>query len=42
MTTQQQIKDYLTSLNEPKKKRSEIEVLHKRILRLFPKCKLWF
>ncbi len=40
MTIQEQIKEYITSQPEPK--RSDIEVLHKRILQLLPKCKLWF
>lgn len=40
MSIQEQIKDYMASQPEPK--RSDIEVLHKRILQLFPKSKLWF
>ena len=40
MNIQEQIKDYIASLPEPK--RSEIEALHKRILRVLPKGKLWF
>lgn len=40
MNIQEQIKDYISSLPEPK--RSDIEKLHKRILQLLPKCKLWF
>jgi hypothetical protein len=34
------IKIYIDSLPDPK--RSDIEVLHARILKLLPKCKLWF
>lgn len=40
MTLQQQIKAYITSLPEPKC--SEMQALHKRILQLSPKGKLWF
>src|ERR1700729_3059494 len=40
MNIQEQIKDYITSQPEPK--RSDIEVLHKRILQALPKGKLWF
>lgn len=40
MNTQEQIKNYITS--QPDTKRSDIEALHKRILKTFPKCKLWF
>jgi hypothetical protein len=40
MTIQEQINDYIASQPEPK--RSEIEVLNKRILKVLPKCKLWF
>lgn len=40
MTLQQQIKAYTISLPEPKC--SEMQGLHKRILQLSPKCKLWF
>jgi len=40
MNIQEQIKDYITSQPEPK--RSDIEVLHKRILKALPKAKLWF
>lgn len=40
MTTHQQIKNYLTSL--PETKRSDMEALHERLLKLFPKYKLWF
>lgn len=40
MNIQEQIKDYIAS--QPDTKRSEIEMLHNRILQLLPKCKLWF
>lgn len=40
MNIQEQIKDYISSLPEPK--RSDIEALHKRILQTLPKVKLWF
>lgn len=37
---QEQIKNYMDSQPEPK--RSELQDLHKRILKALPKCKLWF
>ena len=40
MNIQEQIKEYICSQPEPK--RADIEALHKRILQLLPKCKLWF
>ena len=40
MSIQEQIKVYIATQPEPK--RADIEALHKRILQLFPKCKLWF
>ncbi|NWG28517.1 MAG: DUF1801 domain-containing protein [Ignavibacteriaceae bacterium] len=40
MDIQEQIKNYISS--QPDAKRSDIETLHKRILKIFPKCKLWF
>ncbi|MFG6687922.1 DUF1801 domain-containing protein [Mariniflexile sp. HNIBRBA6329] len=40
MNIQEQIKEYIASQPEPK--RSDIEALHKHILQLLPKCKLWF
>ena len=40
MNIQEQIKDYIAS--QPDSKRSDIETLHKRILKAFPKGKLWF
>jgi hypothetical protein len=35
-----QIKNYIASQPEPK--RADLEVLHKRITGIMPKCKLWF
>jgi hypothetical protein len=40
MNIQEQIKKYIDS--QPKPKRADIEILHKRILQALPKCKLWF
>ena len=40
MKVQEQIKEYITSQPEPK--RSEMEALHKHILKVLPKSKLWF
>ena len=40
MNIQEQIKDYIASQPEPK--RSEVEALHKRILQILPKSRLWF
>jgi hypothetical protein len=40
MTTQQEIKEYIASLPEPK--RSDMQALHSAILKISPKCKLWF
>lgn len=40
MTVQEEIKKYIADQPEPK--RAEIQELHKRILKLRPKCKLWF
>lgn len=40
MNIQEQIKDYIAS--QPGTKRSDIEILHKRIHKIFPKGKLWF
>ena len=40
MNIQEQIKDYIAS--QPDTKRSDIETLHKRILKAIPKGKLWF
>ena len=40
MTTQEQIKKYINSQPEPK--RSDMQELHRVILGVMPKCKLWF
>jgi hypothetical protein len=40
MTVQGQIKEYITSQPEPK--RSDMQTLHRIILQVKPKCKLWF
>lgn len=40
MTTKSDISSYLLSLPDPK--RSEMESLHKHILKILPKAKLWF
>lgn len=40
MNVQEQIKNYIT--NHPEPKRSELQVLHDRILQISPACKLWF
>lgn len=40
MSIEEQIDQYVSSQLEPK--RTDIEILHKRILQLLPKCKLWF
>lgn len=40
MSIQEQIKNYISL--QPDTKRSDIETLHKRILKAFPKSKLWF
>ena len=40
MNIKEQIKQYITSLPEPK--RSEMQELHQHILQALPKCKLWF
>ena len=40
MNIQEQIKKYIDSQPEPK--RSDIELLHKKICKAFPKYKLWF
>jgi len=40
MNVQEQIKKYITSESEPK--RSDMQELHRRILQVLPKCKLWF
>ena len=40
MSTQEQIKNYITSQPEPK--RNDMQALQKLILQVSPKCKLWF
>ncbi len=40
MNIQEQIKHYIAS--QPDAKRADIETLHKRLLQLLPKSKLWF
>lgn len=40
MNVQEQIKDYITSQPEPKRK--DMQTLHHTILQLMPACKLWF
>ncbi|WP_457126543.1 DUF1801 domain-containing protein [Mucilaginibacter sp. HD30] len=40
MSVEEQIEDYIASQPEPK--RSEMEELHQRILKVLPGCKLWF
>lgn len=40
MSLKEEIKTYIDSQPEPK--RSEMLVLHRRILKINPKCKLWF
>ncbi len=40
MNTQEQITDYIISQPEPK--RFDLQELHRKILELMPKCKLWF
>ena len=40
MNVEEQIKKYITSQPEPK--RSDMQALHRIILQVMPKCKLWF
>jgi len=40
MNVQEQIKNYIA--DQPEAKRADIEALHKRMLKVLPKCKLWF
>lgn len=40
MNIQEQIKEYITSLPEPK--RIDMQALHHQILQVLPGCKLWF
>src|SRR4051794_11311070 len=40
MTVQKQIDEYMAT--QPEQKRAEMQELHRMILRVKPKCKLWF
>jgi hypothetical protein len=40
MTVQGQIKEYIASQTEPR--RSDMQALHRIILEMVPKCKVWF
>lgn len=40
MGIKEQIKEYISS--QPESKQGEMQELHKKILKLKPKCKLWF
>jgi hypothetical protein len=40
MNIKEQIKEFIAT--QPESKRADIEALHKRILQVLPKCKLWF
>ncbi|MCW5856983.1 MAG: DUF1801 domain-containing protein [Caldilineales bacterium] len=40
MSIQEQIKEYVS--NQPEPKRSDMQELHRIILEVMPKCKLWF
>jgi hypothetical protein len=40
MTVHQQIKEYIAT--QPEQKRSDMQELHRIILELMPKCRLWF
>ncbi|MBN8586480.1 MAG: DUF1801 domain-containing protein [Ignavibacteria bacterium] len=40
MNIKEQIKEYISS--QPESKQSDMQELHKKILKLKPKCKLWF
>src|SRR5690348_4828961 len=40
MSVESQIKDYITGQPEPK--RNDLQVLHRIIQQVNPKCKLWF
>lgn len=40
MNVEQQIRDYIS--NQPEPKRSDLQELHQRALKLLPGCKLWF
>jgi hypothetical protein len=40
MSTQTEIKNYISS--QPESKRVDMQALHNSILKIMPKCKLWF
>ena len=40
MNVKEQIQNYISSQPEPK--RSDMQALHRRILQVMPRCKLWF
>ncbi len=40
MKVEEQIKDYISS--QPESKHNEMQELHRFILKIMPKCKLWF
>lgn len=40
MSVKEQIKNYIS--NQPEPKQSDMQALHRHILRVLPKCKLWF
>ena len=40
MNIREQIKEFIAF--QPEQKRVDIEALHKRIMQILPKCKLWF
>lgn len=40
MTVKQQIKEYIAA--QPESKRSDVQELHRLILKMLPGCKLWF
>ena len=40
MSVKEQIKEYIT--NQPEPKRSDMQELHRIILKVMPACKLWF
>ncbi|MFC4873512.1 DUF1801 domain-containing protein [Negadavirga shengliensis] len=40
MNVEEQIKTYINSQPEPK--RADMEALHRHVLQVLPKCKLWF
>ncbi|HNU15438.1 MAG TPA: DUF1801 domain-containing protein, partial [Chitinophagaceae bacterium] len=40
MSVKEQIKNYIS--NQPEPKQSDMQALHRHILRILPKCKLWF